>query len=286
MMPTSMRMLRHAFLCLALAGCASSTPEPQTPEGIRVDRAPPPPGARKVRDLKAVDGHGCGIFGTLGTYEGAVDDLRAQARAVGADYVQVTDVKEPAATRECVEKAFTVTGVAYAVRTEPAPAPVAAAAATSASNAAAAPAAGNGELAGRGLLLGPTGCGFGSPAPGAARSLSFSARVPRGARLAAWIDRNGSVGMPEGIALEYEPAARRIALVRKPGSVAVSVGPEPFELDEGWHAWRVLRAPDRISVWLDEKLVLLHAAPAPSVDGGFLLEGERIEVSEVRVAAP
>ncbi|HEX5100882.1 MAG TPA: hypothetical protein VFV94_15330 [Polyangiaceae bacterium] len=114
-----MRFARHAAaLCFSLAACSTSTPEPQAPETIRVDKGPPPTGARKLRELKAVDGHGCGIFGTLGTYAGAVAKLREQARALGADYVTVTDVKEPAATRECVEKAFTVTGVAYVVGTE------------------------------------------------------------------------------------------------------------------------------------------------------------------------
>ena len=285
MMPRAMRMVRPALLCLVLAGCAASTPEPQTPGAIRVDRAPPPARARKLRELKAVDGHGCGIFGTLGTYEGAVTKLRDQARALGADYVQVTDVKEPAATHECVEKAFTVSGVAYA-STERAVAPAAPVVAPSVVDSAGAPPAGSGGQPSRGLLLGATGCSFESPAPGAARSLAFSARVPHTARFGAWIDRSGSAGTVEGIELEYEPGAHRIALVRKPGGVAVSVGPEPFDLDDGWHAWRVLRAPDRISVWLDEKLLLLYAAPAPNVDGGFLLEGERVEVSEVRVTAP
>jgi len=279
-------MRRLAFLCLALAGCATPTPEPQTPDAIRVELVAPPPGAKKLRELKAVDGHGCGIFGMLGTYDGAVAKLREQARALGADYLYVTDVKEPAATHECVEKEFTVSGVAYAVRAEtgtPPPAPAAAAAVPP--SAATTPAANNGHP-GRGLLLGPTGCSFASAAPGAARSLSFSARIPRDARFGAWIDRNAPAAPAEGIELEYDAVARRIALVRKPGNVAVSVGPEPFELDDGWHAWRVLRAPDRISVWIDEKLVLLYAAPAPAADGVFLLEGERVEVSEVRVAAP
>ena len=288
MMPPLMRIARHAFLSFALAACATSTPEPQAPDGVHVELSPPPTGAHKLRELKAVDGHGCGIFGTLGTYAGAVAKLREQARALGANYVYVTDVKEPAATRECVEKAFAVTGVAYVVGTETVLAPVAAVVTTPAPHAAAAAPPENGGLPGRGLLLGPTGCGFGSPVPGAARSLSFSARIPRDARFGAWIDRSVATGAstPEGIELEYDPVAHRIALVRKPGNAAVSVGPEPFALDESWHTWRVLRAPDRISVFLDEKLLLLYAAPAPSVDGGFLLEGERVEVSEVRVAAP
>ena len=63
--------------------------------------------------MKAVDGNGCGLLGTLGTYDGAAALLSQRARALGADYVQVTSVKEPVATRECVEKTYTLSGVAY-----------------------------------------------------------------------------------------------------------------------------------------------------------------------------
>jgi hypothetical protein len=115
------------LLVLALAvphpGCAKSVPEADSAHAIRVDRTAPPAGARLLRELKAVDGHGCGIFGTLGTYEGALAILRGQARALGANYVHITDMKEPAATRECVEKAYTLIGMAYVVTPKPAPAP-------------------------------------------------------------------------------------------------------------------------------------------------------------------
>jgi len=280
-MKASSSPLLIAVLATWLVGCAKSVPEAQSPEPIRVDRAAPPMGARKLRELKAVDGHGCGIFGTLGTYEGAVALLREQARALGADYVRITDVKEPAATHSCVEKEYTVLGVAYAVRVEPTPA-----AAAAPSGPATPVASGTGTVSSRGLALGATGCSFGTLAPGAERTLSFSARVPRGAHLGAWIDRVSPAPTPEGIALDYDPAARRISLVRKPSNVAVAVGPEPFELDEAWHEWRVLRAPDRIAVWLDDKLLLLHAAPAPSAGGGFLLEGEGVELRQISAATP
>lgn len=282
-----MKASSHVLLVLALwasvVGCAKSIPEAESAHAIRVERAAPPAGARMLRELKAVDGHGCGIFGTLGTYEGAVALLREQARAIGSDYVRITDVKEPAATHECVEKAYTLTGVAYVVRA--APAPVAPATSGSATPVATAPRA-VAPLPSRGLPLGKAGCAFGSLAPGSARLLSFSARVPRGSRFGAWVDRVDSTPAPAGVALDYDPAARRIALVRRPGNVAVTVGPEPFELDDGWHEWRILRAADRISVWLDDRLLLLYAAPAPSATAELLLEGDGVELRQVTVATP
>jgi len=283
-MKASSHLLSVLALIASLVGCASGIPEAATVDGIRVDRAAPPASARVLRELKAVDGHGCGIFGTLGTYEGAIALLREQARALGADYVHITNVKEPAATHECVEKAYTVTGTAYVVRAAPAAAPVLAPAPSS--SAAPVAAAGPPPQPGRGLLLSKSGCGFGSLAPGSARSLSFSARVPRGLRFAAWVDRVDATPTPEGIALDYDPTARRLSLVRRPGNVAVTVGSEPFDLDDGWHEWRILRAADRISVWFDDQLLLLHAAPAPSASPEFLLEGDGVELRQVVAATP
>jgi hypothetical protein len=114
-MPSSLRFLP---LTVALVfGCATATPAPApaTSPGaaIRVDKAPPAPGAQALGTLRAIDGKGCGLFGTRGTYEGALAKLREQAQKVGADYVQLTSVTEPLPNHQCVEKEYTLTGVAF-----------------------------------------------------------------------------------------------------------------------------------------------------------------------------
>jgi len=117
-----MRAPLRATLSVVLAAlaieCSGSMPPAQTVNGVRIDHAAPPPSARALGAVEAVDGHGCGLLGTLGTYDGAAALLSQRARALGADFVQVTSVKEPVATHECVEKTYALKGVAYRVQHE------------------------------------------------------------------------------------------------------------------------------------------------------------------------
>ena len=112
-MPSSLRFF--PLTAALVFGCATATPAPATGPGatIRVDKSPPAPGAQPLGTLRAVDGKGCGLFGTLGTYDGALAKLREQAQKVGADYVQLTSVAEPRPNHQCVEKEYTLTGVAF-----------------------------------------------------------------------------------------------------------------------------------------------------------------------------
>jgi hypothetical protein len=114
-MPSRLRLF--ALTVAFVFGCGTATPAPAPATGpgasIRVDKSPPAAGAQALGTLQAVDGKGCGLFGTLGTYEGAVAKLREQAQKVGADYVQLTSVTEPRAERQCVEKEYKLTGVAF-----------------------------------------------------------------------------------------------------------------------------------------------------------------------------
>src|SRR3954463_14943925 len=110
-----------SLLALNLAGCAGSVPPAASADAIRIDKAPPAPGSQPLRGLRATDGQGCGLFTHVGTYEGASANLREQAKALGADYVQITDVKEPYADHGCVHKEFTLLGVAYRSPAAPKP---------------------------------------------------------------------------------------------------------------------------------------------------------------------
>lgn len=281
------RACQGAALGVVLAGCAHAPPSPHTPaDAVRVDKAPPPATATLVGPLRAVDGHGCGLFGTLGTYEGAVASLQSQAYALGADYVRVTRVEEPHAEHDCVHKEYVVEGVAYrrpSAPRPPAPAP-APSSATLAPTRPVAPEAARAEPQ-AGLLLGATGFSVRAAEPSATASLSLSARLRNGAGLEVWLERPAPSNQSTGLKLVCDPRAHRLALLREPAGTPASVAPEPFELDDGWHAWRIERAPDRVSVWLDERLVLLYASPAPSVAAGFEVGGEGVELRQVVLAS-
>jgi hypothetical protein len=205
-----------------------------------------------VRGLRATDGEGCGLFTHVGTYEGASAKLREQAKALGADYVQITDVKEPYADHGCVHKEFTLAGVAY--RSPLAPKPGAAPAVPSATPVPAQNVACTG-----------------------ARTLEFSARSQGTAPFGAWFDQMPNVA-PSGLELRYEPSRRELALVRYPEAKTVAVADAPVELGSDWHGFRLERAPDKVAVWLDGKLMLLHAAADPGGGASFSLDAEGIEL--------
>jgi hypothetical protein len=242
---------------LLLAGCAGTVPPATAADPLRVDRAPPPPGAKALAGLRATDGHGCGLFGTLGTYEGASAKLRDQARALGADYVQITEVKEPHAERECVEKEYTLLGVAY--RSTPVPAPAVASAATP---------------------VAPAPSSASSACP-AGRVLEFSVRSSGGARFGVWLDEAAGAA-PSGLELRYDSRTHELALVRYPEEKTVSVADDPVELGAEWHAFRIERAADRVRVALDGKLVLLHTAAAADSSATFGLDADGFEVRGLR----
>jgi hypothetical protein len=256
-MPVNARL---SAICCAVftlsSACAGHAPPANSADSVRVDKGPPGPGAQPIRALRAVDGHGCGLFGTLGTYEGASANLRDQARAIGADYVQVTEVKEPHASRECVEKEYTLLGIAYRT-TAPAfvaPAPLASASAPAPATSA--------------------GCRGG-------RALEFSARADHSAAFGVWIDETPS-SAPSGLQLRYEPSAQRIELVRYPEATAVAVSDARVDLGTEWHAWRLERSADRVSVWLDGALILLHAAPPPVENASFGVDAQGLELRGMR----
>ncbi len=252
---------------------------PETVDALTITKDPPPAGATPIRSLKAVDGEGCGIFGTLGTAAGAQEKLRAQAKAAGADYVQITSVKEPYADRDCAHKEYTIVGTAFRVHAEPPAASPSSSAGVVPSSAlvAAAPQPQNG------LLLSQSGCGFRSPLPSG--SLRFSARLVSGPGFEAWIDEAKVEGAASGLKLHYDRASRRLELVRYPGETRVSVAQEPFDLDGAWHEWWVVRVADRVSVLLDNKPVLVHVTALTGTEVGFRLEGPQLEIRRLEVTS-
>ena len=260
------RVVRWLTLFAAIvAGCAPATVA-KSADPIRVEKEEPPAGATLLQTLTAVDGQGCGITGTRGSYEGAIRKLRAQAKAAGANYVQITSVKEPYAEHQCTRAVFTVVGSAYRVAAEP-HRPVVASSPLPAAPTSAAPAR---------LVL--------------PQSLSFSARLSGGSGFTVAFDAPSPTAPstaaqrppPAGFELKYDRAARRLVLLRQPGAAAVSVAPEPFELDTNWHDWQVVRGAEQISISIDQKPVLTYVAPATH-PANFRLLADSLELRNLSV---
>jgi hypothetical protein len=241
-----------SLFALSVAGCAGTVPPPAGADAVRIDKAPPAPGSRPLRGLRATDGQGCGLFTHVGTYEGASANLREQAKALGADYVQITDVKEPYADHGCVHKEFTLVGVAYRSPTAPNPA------------------APQPASSGTPVALPSTACT-------SARTIEFSARTPGTAAFGAWFDQMPNA-TPSGLELRYDPSRHELALLRYPEAKTVAVADDPVELGTDWHTFRLERSADKVAVWLDGKLILLHAAADPAAGSSFALDAAGIEL--------
>lgn len=97
-----------------LAGCAS-TPQSLSNMGrdVRVAKSDPPPGYVEVANITGIDGSGCGLVGSRGTYEGAMTDLKNKAGEYRADFVQIFTITEPHVRPACFDNKYTISGTAY-----------------------------------------------------------------------------------------------------------------------------------------------------------------------------
>jgi hypothetical protein len=110
----------------ALAACRPPMAVPALTareSAVGVDRAPPPPGSRKLGEVLGEHGSGCGFTGQKGTYAGAAAVLRDRTAAMGGDYAEVVSVDPPIHTTDCLANRWAIHALAY--RT-PSAAPVAA----------------------------------------------------------------------------------------------------------------------------------------------------------------
>src|SRR5688500_4833192 len=113
------RVVRWLALFAAITSACAPATVAKSVDPSRVEKDAPPAGATLLDTLTAVDGKGGGISGTRGSYEGAIKKLRARAKAAGADYVQITSVKEPYAEHQCTRAVYTVVGSAYRLAAAP-----------------------------------------------------------------------------------------------------------------------------------------------------------------------
>jgi hypothetical protein len=105
-------------LALAWYGCAAEIPQ-LTPgaQRLRTGKSDPDPSMRELGQIEAVNGSGCGGFGTRGTYEGALNELKNRGAAMHADYVEIFTVTEPHAAPNCFVNEFIIRGTAYKAAT-------------------------------------------------------------------------------------------------------------------------------------------------------------------------
>ena len=79
------------LLAMLTIGCAA-TPVVLTPNAsdVRTGKADPSENAKELGPVTGTNGAGCGLYGYRGTYERAYSQLKNNAAALGANYVQIS----------------------------------------------------------------------------------------------------------------------------------------------------------------------------------------------------
>ena len=101
--------------CLALAGCtASSVILKPGAEDVQISTEPPGEGYSLIGPISARHGGGCGLFGSAGRYDEAINMLRNIAVERSADFVQLLR-QQPEHMRGpmCLDRAYNIEGLAF-----------------------------------------------------------------------------------------------------------------------------------------------------------------------------
>jgi hypothetical protein len=108
-------LLLVLFALVITAGCVPTAPLVLTPEAqrIQVGQADPGQGYLVIQGIDAIDGSGCGAFGSRGTFNGALLQLRYDAALVHADYIKIISTKEPYGDQHCFHNEYSISAIAY-----------------------------------------------------------------------------------------------------------------------------------------------------------------------------
>lgn len=111
-----MKFLWTAVLVSMIVGCTAGQVK-MSPESLAVQfgTVPPPEGAIQVAPITARHGGGCGLYGAEGNFEGAAIILRNKAATMGANYVQILRQQGEHMTGICLDRGYTIDGMAYQV---------------------------------------------------------------------------------------------------------------------------------------------------------------------------
>jgi hypothetical protein len=80
---------------------------------VTIRKGDPSDEYQELGPLTATNGSGCGAFGELGTYEGAMAEMKNRAAAMKADYVRLDLAKEPYLAPNCRVNEYALRGVAF-----------------------------------------------------------------------------------------------------------------------------------------------------------------------------
>jgi hypothetical protein len=265
------------IVLVAAAACGGHLPPPAAIDSLIVSKEEPPSDAVHIAGVQAVDGSGCGITGTGGSYEGALRKLRIRAQALGADFIHLPSVKEPYHDRQCAHREFSVAGVAYRVRASEPAAPAAQPSSVSLVAPARSAETKPEVQLGPALRVGREGCTLHAPNAPQPASLTVTARLTAPA-FAISIDQSQTDAAPNGFVLRYDRASRRLELERSPAGSVLSIAAEPLDVDAAPHTWRIVRSSDEINVFFDAKRVLVVLVPAPAPESTFRIEPDQLEI--------
>jgi hypothetical protein len=121
--------MRHPWFLAIVVGLSACASQPIVLDpgatAVKVAKSDPTDNFEEVGPVSGFHGQGCGAFGSLGTYEGAVTDLKNNAHRMQGNYVQIFTITEPHLRGGCFDNVYKLSGTAYRqVRDLPSPTPI------------------------------------------------------------------------------------------------------------------------------------------------------------------
>lgn len=108
------RFLIALTTTVILAGCTASNISMRAGSAnVQVGNNPPGEGYTQLGPITAKHGGGCGLYGSQGNFEGAMNILRNKADERGAVYVQIISQQDEHMTGICLDRAYVIDGFAY-----------------------------------------------------------------------------------------------------------------------------------------------------------------------------
>lgn len=109
--------LAHLSLFLSfilLLGCTATPVAMQSDSThIEVSTLPPGHGYTQRGPITARHGGGCGLYGSRGDFEGAMNILRNRAAELDAEYVHILSQQGEHMKGICLDRSYTINGMAY-----------------------------------------------------------------------------------------------------------------------------------------------------------------------------